>query len=146
MQSYESTRSAAVLAVMLVFATAAVDAGHAGAADDPLDAHISQVELASLVQGGGAPVILDVRSWRAYEKGHVPGAIHVPFWTVLARASVIPSARDEKIVVYCEHGPRAGLAKLQLRMRGFEHVVYLQGHMAAWKRAGLPLEVWGPVR
>jgi rhodanese-related sulfurtransferase len=84
--------------------------------------------------------IVDVRSFDEYKSGHIPGAISIPFWSVFTRHSDIPSAHDEPVVIYCENGPRAKLAKLCLRVVGFEQVVYLTGHMSSWRKAGLPIE------
>jgi rhodanese-related sulfurtransferase len=42
--------------------------------------------------------------------------------------------------MYCEHGPRAGIAKLALSLSGFENISYLDGHMTAWRKSGLPIE------
>lgn len=85
------------------------------------------------------PIVVDVRSTREFERGHVPGARHVPFWRLLFRASGIGAAADP-ITVYCEHGPRAWIAKALLRARGFTQVRLLPGHMRRWKKAGRPLE------
>jgi rhodanese-related sulfurtransferase len=89
------------------------------------------------IEIGTAPVILDVRTAGEFRRGHVPGARHMPFQQVRARASEIPSAPDDPIVIYCGHGPRAWLAGRALRARGFRRVIYLKGHWAAWARAGL---------
>ena len=85
-------------------------------------------ELLDLIQASKAPVIVDVRSSWEYENGHVPGAVHIPFWTAYFDAEQISAARSEPVVVYCEHGPRAGLGKFGLYMAGFKNVIYLQGH------------------
>ena len=58
----------------------------------------------------------------------------------------VPTPPDEPVVVYCEHGPRAGLAKAALRAAGFREVLYLEGHMSGWKRAELPQEATTPTR
>lgn len=84
--------------------------------------------------------ILDVRSKREFDSGHVPGALHLPFWAVPVRASRIIASRGEPLTVYCGHGPRAWIAKSLLHAAGFRHVRLLQGHMRAWLRAGKPLE------
>jgi rhodanese-related sulfurtransferase len=91
---------------------------------------------------GDAPsgIILDVRTRAEYEAGHVPGARHVPFWTVFSRAGALPIARNTPITVYCGHGPRARVARAALRLLGFRQVSLLPGHMRAWKKAGKPLE------
>jgi len=84
-----------------------------------------------------APAILDVRSPAEFAAGHVPGAINVPFTSVLAGSPVVQARPSEPLVVYCGHGPRAWMAAAALRRRGYARVVYLRGHMAAWRRAGL---------
>jgi rhodanese-related sulfurtransferase len=94
--------------------------------------------LRARLEAGDPPVVLDVRSRREFADGHVPGALHVPFWTVLWRAHRLPISRTDPVVVYCGHGPRASLAGWQLGVRGFRRVSSLTGHMAGWRRAGLP--------
>ena len=34
------------------------------------------------IDNGTAPVVVDVRSKKEFDEGHVPGAIHLPFWKV----------------------------------------------------------------
>ena len=99
--------------------------------------------LLAEIEAGTAPAILDVRSRMEFAHGHVPGAIHIPFWTLPARTSEIALSPDDPLVVYCGHGPRAWIAGAVLRARGFRRVVYLEGHMSRWTQAGLRQEV-GP--
>jgi rhodanese-related sulfurtransferase len=101
---------------------------------------MSPKELLTLVTSQRPPVVLDVRSRQEFAAGHVPGAVHVPFWAVVAGAEV-PGSHDELVVVYCGHGPRAHVAGAALRARGFERVEYLDGHMTRWRREGLPRAV-----
>lgn len=105
---------------------------------DPEDTHITGKQLAALIAEGNPPAIIDVRSTAEFRKGHVPGAIHMPFWLSFARADELTIPRNQPVVVYCAHGPRAGVAKFALKRNGFTHVLYLEGHMSAWHRAGLP--------
>ena len=104
------------------------------------DQGISGSELAELIEAGQAPLVLDTRSSWEYNRGHVPGAMHFPFWSSLFRADDLDHPREATVVVYCEHGPRASLARFALKRRGFQRVLYLQGHMSGWKKAGLPIE------
>ena len=110
------------------------------AGDDNSMTHITAVELSELLKTGHAPVIVDVRSGREYRAGHVPGAIHLPFWLAFARADNLAAPRDEPVVVYCAHGPRAGIGKAALSLQGFTQIRYLQGHMSGWYKAELPVE------
>lgn len=93
--------------------------------------------LLARIAAGEAPVILDVRSAREFADGHVPGAVHVPFWAVGKHIEAIPAEKDEELVVYCGHGPRAMIAGRTLHRRGFTHLVFLDGHFSKWRHAGL---------
>jgi rhodanese-related sulfurtransferase len=97
-------------------------------------------ELAARVRAGSAPAVLDVRSRREFASGHVPGAVHIPFWTLAARLSDVPAGKTDPIVVYCGHGPRAVMAAAVLRAAGFARVALLSGHWSGWTREGLPQE------
>ncbi|MDH3972833.1 MAG: rhodanese-like domain-containing protein [Deltaproteobacteria bacterium] len=102
--------------------------------------HISQSELLSMMESDSAPAIVDVRSKMEYESGHIPKAIHVPFWLAYYLKKRIPTGPEEPILLYCEHGPRAGVAKFGLTLAGFKKIFYLEGHMTSWKKAKLPME------
>ena len=102
--------------------------------------HLSQSELLSMMESGSAPAIVDVRSKMEYESGHIPEAIHVPFWLAYYLKKRIPAGPEDPILLYCEHGPRAGVAKFGLTLAGFKKILYLEGHMTKWKKAKLPLE------
>ena len=110
-----------------------------------VDSTIKAQALLADIRAGRAPAILDVRSDAEYDQGHVPGARHVPFWTLPARGSSLGLPRDEPVVVYCGHGPRAHLARMALHWHGYRRVVLLEGHLHEWSRAGLPVEP-GPDR
>ncbi len=106
--------------------------------------HISRSELARRIEEGSPPPILDVRSGGEFAESHVPGAVHIPFYSVLSRSGELPVREGEPLVVYCEHGPRAGLARAGLWMAGAGEVRFLEGHMTAWKADGLPVEFEEP--
>ena len=102
---------------------------------------ISAKTLIDQINAKTAPLILDVRSKREFDQGHVPGARHIPFWKMSAQAETLSAFRERPIVVYCGHGPRAYIAGTALRRRGFKQVAYLAGHMKKWKSMRLPLVV-----
>ena len=104
---------------------------------------ISAADLLAQIEAGHPPVILDVRSRREFEKGHVPGARHMPFWAVSMRHGDIPGSRTDPIVIYCGHGPRAALAASLLRRAGFQRLEFLEGHMSGWISSQLPQQA-GP--
>jgi len=92
------------------------------------------------IDEGTAPVIVDVRTKREYDAGHVPGAIHIPFWQVGRRWHALAHLREQPVVLYCGHGPRAHIAGAMLMRRGFTGIAYLTGHMKKWTESNLPVE------
>jgi len=130
-------------------------------------------QLAERLAGGRAPVLLDVR-WSlagpdrgAYLAGHLPGAVFVDLDAELAgppggadgrgrhplpdpgvlqrllrRAGV---DHDAPVVVYGERDTSiAARAWWLLRWAGLSDVAVLDGGLAAWVRAGLPVEAGEP--
>jgi rhodanese-related sulfurtransferase len=99
-------------------------------------AYIGPDALLDRIKSGTAPAILDVRSRKEFELGHVPGARHIPFWRVSRQIDDVFPDRDAELIVYCGHGPRALLAGRMLHRRGFARIVYLDGHFSKWRSAG----------
>ena len=102
---------------------------------------VSAKTLIDQINSKTQPLVIDVRSKSEFDQGHVPGARHVPFWKMASQAPTLSAFRDDPIVLYCGHGPRAYMAGAALRRRGFRNVTYLAGHMKTWKSMRLPLEV-----
>lgn len=104
------------------------------------EGYMQQDELLAQIKTAKAPVIVDVRSESEYQSGHVPGAIHIPFWAAFTTDKMEEYNKNEAVILYCAHGPRAGIAKLAFSLSGFENISYLAGHMTAWNKAGLAVE------
>jgi len=124
-------RSAWLLALAAVFLLAACE--RTGSSQT-----ISQQELLESLESNPAPLILDVRTPREYQGGHVPGAVNLEYRQIPSRLTDLAPAMEREIVVYCEVGPRAQAAQSMLLQAGFTNVRHLQGDMSAWRRGGLP--------
>lgn len=105
-------------------------------------ARISVEELRRQMDGGAAPVIVDVRSStaRTIELRRIPGAVHVPVHDAERRLSELP--RDREIILYCTCPNEASAAKVArlLMNHGFERVRPLKGGLEAWIEAGYSVE------
>ena len=101
---------------------------------------MTRSELLKRMNEGRPPAVIDVRSGFEFKSGHVPGAIHAPSWQLMLRMATLPADRQAELVVTCEHGPRAMLAKGLLGTMGYRNVDLLDGHMAGWRMAGCPVE------
>jgi hydroxyacylglutathione hydrolase len=97
-------------------------------------------ELAKKIASRQAPAVIDVRTGFEFRAGHIPGAINAPTWKILLRLAALPADKGAEMVVLCELGPRAGIAKALLGLFGYRKVSLLPGHMAGWRRLGLPQE------
>jgi rhodanese-related sulfurtransferase len=107
-----------------------------------LDAARGQVSLLSpqALQAAKPPVVIFVDTSQDFARGHVPGAHWVPRgWLELRIAEVAP-ARTTPVAVTCLDGRSATLAGATLKELGYQSVAVLEGGMAAWQRAGLPVE------
>jgi len=92
--------------------------------------------LKGTIQGGDAPQIVDVRTAEAYERWHIPGAIHLLYNAdrdAFDRnpTDVLPA--DERVIVVCAHGNTSRLAAKALARRGFD-VSHLEGGMLGWSQ------------
>ncbi len=65
-------------------------------------------------------LLVDVRSPAEYRRGHIPGAINIPYEQIGRSLHLLP--RDRDIVLYCKSGIRDAITRKRLRKRGYERV------------------------
>lgn len=79
------------------------------------------------------PVILSVRKPEDYAKGHIPGAINIP-WTELGKAENLAKLPPDKpIVAYCYTGHTGQIATTLLNTLGYD-VTNLKFGMMGWSK------------
>lgn len=101
---------------------------------------ISQNNLMERLTTEQAPPLIDVRTPEEYRAGHIPGAINIPLQQFQQRFAELSVYRDKEVVMYCESGMRASRGGGWLESQGFQELRFLDGHMGAWREAGLPTE------
>jgi hydroxyacylglutathione hydrolase len=90
-----------------------------------------------LRKDAGGLTVLDVRTEKEWNAGHIEGAIHIHGGTLQERYGDVP--RDKPVAVVCGSGYRASIAASFLMREGFTRVSNVLGGMTAWKAAGLPM-------
>ncbi len=95
---------------------------------------ITSKELKSLLKDGSPAVIVDVREPELYSKGHIPGAINIPYDTAKGRILKELSPKD-RIVFVCHGGPMGDELADILVKKGYTRVYNLKGGMWAWDGA-----------
>jgi len=93
-----------------------------------------------LVAEGGV-LILDVRTPKEYEGGHLPGAKLFPILEMSKRISGLPADKTQPILVYCGTGVRSAKAAHALYRNGYRDIYNLIGGLRAWVAAQKPIQV-----
>ena len=93
---------------------------------------MSAQELRGTIGGADAPLVVDVRTEREWNKGHIEGALHVPLGDLESRAAEIPRSRP--VATMCEGGYRSALAASVLERAGVDRVMNVAGGMSAWRQ------------
>ena len=88
-----------------------------------------------------SPQILDVRTEKEYQSGHIKNAL-LADWNAPEEFARRINFIDKKkpVFVYCLAGGRSAAAASSMREQGFEQVIELKGGMNAWRKANLPIE------
>ena len=84
------------------------------------------------------PRVIDVRGRSEWKDGHLPKARHIYLGDLAGEMASLP--KDEPIVVHCQTGSRSSVAASLLLRAGYTDVTNFPGGVAAWMKAGLPLE------
>ncbi len=88
------------------------------------------------------PFIISVRAPEDYAKGHIPGAINIPWKTIADPENLAKIPDDRPIVVYCYTGHTGGIATTILNVLGYE-ATNLKYGMMGWTHDD---EVFGQTR
>lgn len=99
---------------------------------------IAPQTLAEKREAGIAPVVIDVRTAEEFASGHIPGALNIPFDQVAEKIAEVEAPHG--VALYCMVGPRARKGEKALAAVGYSSVFHLEGGLAAWQAAGLPVE------
>lgn len=84
--------------------------------------------------------IVDVREAKDFALGHLPDAKNIALAEFDQRIGELDKFKSRTMVVVCQTGGmRAATAANKLTKAGFTDVVTLDGGIAAWKKANLPL-------
>ena len=87
-------------------------------------------------------VLVDVSDAAEFARGHASGARHVPLDQIGPDSTPagLPSNKSLPVLLMCASGNRSSRAAERLRKAGFERAVSVQGGLAAWREAQLPVD------
>ncbi len=115
----------------------------------PDESKIATIDWIEAHLGHPGVILVDTRTPQEYERGHLPGAIHLN-WEDNVAAGDVPRfldattlrhrfaeagiTPDKEVVVYCESGARSAHTYWALRLAGFEKTRNYEGSWAEWSR------------
>ncbi len=136
--SIEKKLSKVALVTLVLFAIVidvsfgqSVYVGKAGSEGKVLRKYIEPSELKKLVDNPVDSIwIIDVRSDKTYQNGHIPTAKSFPSGTIMSRLKEIP--KDQYLILYCNVGAMARIVSKQLKKEGYKR--YMDwGGLSRWE-------------
>jgi rhodanese-related sulfurtransferase len=84
--------------------------------------------------------VLDVRTKKEYQEGHIPGSVLIDFNSPDFEKQIAKLDKSKTYLVHCAAGRRSARACEKMDALDFSKVYNLEGGMGAWKKAGKPVE------
>ena len=99
---------------------------------------LKPAELTPLMNRDNA-LVVDLRPIADFDKGHIAGSKNVQLSQFDPENKQLAPAKALPVVLVCKAGESADGAAKRLRKAGFGKVYVLDGGIAAWRQAELPL-------
>ena len=93
-------------------------------------------EVDERIRSNQAALLLDVRTDKEWQQGHLKGAHHLPLHELGRRYSELEKHKNREIICYCRTGNRSLTAAIRLKRFGFT-VAHLKGGMVEWNYRNL---------
>ena len=101
--------------------------------------HLSPSMATRLMNNHSDALILDIRTAADFKNGHINGAKNIPLSDFASSVDKLAADKDKPVLVYCNSGNTVTRAIKLLKKAGFVQVNNLDGGIAAWKEANMPL-------
>jgi rhodanese-related sulfurtransferase len=95
-------------------------------------------ELTGLINRENA-LVIDLSASNDFEKGHIAGSKSVQPSQFDPESKLLANAKSLPVVMVCRTGQGSADAAKRLKKAGFTQVYWLDGGIAAWQQADLPL-------
>ncbi|RYE69857.1 MAG: rhodanese-like domain-containing protein [Oxalobacteraceae bacterium] len=99
----------------------------------------STMQVTQMINRGKTTAVIDVRTADEFAAGHLRDAKNIPLADLGARVGELDKAKLKTVIVVDQNGSRAAKAERLLKTAGFADIYSLEGGIAAWTTAGLPV-------
>ena len=105
----------------------------------PRGRQASTLQATQMINRGRSTAVIDVRSADEFAGGHLRDAKNIPLADLSKRIGELDKSKTKTVILVCQTGARADKAARQLKAAGFDDTYTLEGGIAAWTAAGLPV-------
>ena len=104
--------------------------------------HISARSAASLIQENQSNsnfIILDIRTPKEFDAGHIAGAQNIDFYAQSFAQEIRSLDRQKTYLIYCRSGNRSGQLMRAIEEMEFEKLYHMQRGLVDWVGQGFQL-------
>jgi rhodanese-related sulfurtransferase len=105
----------------------------------PRGRYASHLQATQMINRGRSTAVIDVRTAEEFAAGHLRDAKNIPLADLGNRIGELDKAKIKTVILVCQNGTRTDKAARLLKSAGFEDIYGLEGGIAAWTAAGLPV-------
>jgi rhodanese-related sulfurtransferase len=133
---YKSAATAILVAIFLL-----VPSGCSLQTRANVNPTIAPEALLKLIEGGKAPLVIDVRSEDEFRDGHIPGSVNIPYTRDFNRIGFITDHPDQTVIIYCRSGRRTRIVRGKMVAAGLrnKNIFTLRGHFPEGLKMSYPL-------
>jgi rhodanese-related sulfurtransferase len=102
--------------------------------------NITIEEAAKLIKTDTNVVVLDVRTPREFEAGHIKGATNINFNDKDFAKRIAALDKSKTYIIHCAAGGRSGRACEQIKTLDFKNMLHMNEGFNKWKEAGKPTD------
>lgn len=88
---------------------------------------ISANQVQRMLSANKFSLIIDLRDYYDYSRGHLPNAINIQTNEILNRMNQFKQYKNENILLYCQYGVQSVSAGKALIVNGFKKIYSLNG-------------------
>ncbi len=100
---------------------------------------LSGAEATQLINRRNA-VVIDLRPSAEYAAGHLPSARSVEYAELASRLGQVAKNKSTPVLLVCQNGQQSNkAARKAVREAGYAEVHVLEGGVAEWQQAGMPV-------
>lgn len=97
-------------------------------------------EVKQRMDRGDNFVLIDIREDNEWDKGHIPGAIHMGRGIIERDIEQRVPDKNAELILYCGGGFRSALSAESLQKMGYTNVLSMDGGWRGWNEAKFPIK------